>query len=146
MNTSLPSESSAPGEKPEAVIAEEMYSLLCSVADNLGDMPVSDAWAEKTSDRARALLATLEPHIITAEWEHAQRHIDRLAERQRSEARAEPHMTFVVEEVLAMYDRRHENADLALGLLRSGLQERLRRDAEWSPLPASGLFPERSVG
>jgi hypothetical protein len=39
---------------PEEV--EELGSLLCSVADNLGDMPVSEAWAEKTSKRAFALL------------------------------------------------------------------------------------------
>ena len=36
---------------------EELGALLCSVADNLGDMPVSDEWAAKTSSRAISLLA-----------------------------------------------------------------------------------------
>jgi len=30
--------------------------LLSSVADNLGDMPVSDEWAAKTAQRAIAML------------------------------------------------------------------------------------------
>jgi hypothetical protein len=35
---------------------QELGSLLCSVADNLGDMPISEGWAAKTAARAVALL------------------------------------------------------------------------------------------
>ena len=37
-------------------LRDEIASLLSSVADNLGDMPVSDEWAAKTAQRAIALL------------------------------------------------------------------------------------------
>jgi hypothetical protein len=40
---------------PEQIRAE-LGSLLCSVADHLGDMPVSDEWAAKTARRAWVML------------------------------------------------------------------------------------------
>ena len=44
-----------PDTKP-IPLPEDVISLLCSVSDNFGDMPVSEEWATKTYKRADALL------------------------------------------------------------------------------------------
>lgn len=120
--------------QPVAPIAdwEEIGTVLASVADNLGDMPISDEWAAKTAKRAWSLLernnyfraaqpVAGEPvaHEVPRAWRQALRKLAFMARTSGGTAGPDSGLMMALDEAEALLSQpyRHTAAPAPVGLV-----------------------------